>query len=119
MLSDRFVDSSVAYQGGGRELGVAEVQQINAPAVAGMMPDATVYLCIDHVAAMKRRSAASTLDRLEMQADSFHGRVEAAYRKMIAEDTGRFLTVDATKSPEEVAEQVWVKVWARLTEAEA
>ena len=119
VLSDRFVDSSVAYQGGGRELGVAEVQQINAPAVAGMMPDATVYLYIDHVTAMKRRSAASTLDRLEMQADSFHGRVEAAYRKMIAEDTGRFLTVDATKSPEEVAEQVWVKVWARLTEAEA
>ena len=62
VLCDRFVDSSVAYQGGGRKLGVARVKEINAPAVDGTMPDATVYLDIDHVAAMKRRSAATTLE---------------------------------------------------------
>ena len=54
VLCDRFVDSSVAYQGGGRGLGVETVQQINDPAVDGMTPDATLYLAIDH----RRRCAA-------------------------------------------------------------
>ena len=119
VLCDRFVDSSVAYQGGGRELGVRKIQEINAPAVEGMMPDATVYLDIDHRTAFRRRSAATALDRLEMQEEAFHVRVEAAYRQMIREDAGRFLIVDAAETPQQVADAVWAKVYARLTEAEA
>ena len=119
VLCDRFVDSSVAYQGGGRELGVGQVRQINAPAVAQLMPDATVYLDIDHVAAMKRRSAATALDRLELQAEAFHGRVEAAYREIVAAEPERFVKVDAAQPPERVAEDIWRRVLDRLTEAEA
>ena len=119
VLCDRFVDSSVAYQGGGRELGVRKIQEINAPAVEGTMPDATVYLDIDHRTAFRRRSAATALDRLEMQEEAFHARVEAAYRQMIREDAGRFLIVDAAETPQQVADAVWAKVYARLTEAEA
>ena len=119
VLCDRFVDSSVAYQGGGRELGVRKIQEINAPAVEGTMPDATVYLDIDHRTAFRRRSAATALDRLEMQEEAFHARVEAAYRQMIQEDAGRFLIVDAAETPQQVADAVWAKVYARLTEAEA
>ena len=119
VLCDRFVDSSVAYQGGGRKLGVARVKEINAPAVDGTMPDATVYLDIDHVAAMKRRSAATTLDRLELQAESFHGRVEAAYQEIVAAEPERFVRVDAAQAPEKVAEDIWRQVLDRLTEAEA
>ena len=119
VLCDRFVDSSVAYQGGGRKLGVARVKEINAPAVDGTMPNATVYLDIDHVAAMKRRSAATTLDRLELQAESFHGRVEAAYQEIVAAEPERFVRVDAAQAPEKVAEDIWRQVLDRLTEAEA
>ena len=119
VLCDRFVDSSVAYQGGGRNLGVAQVKGINAPAVDGTMPDATVYLDIDHVTAMKRRSAATTLDRLELQAESFHGRVEAAYGEIVAAEPERFVKVDAAQAPDKVAEDIWQRVLERLTEAEA
>ena len=103
VLCDRFVDSSVAYQGGGRELGVETIQQINAPAVAGMMPDATLYLAIDHTEALMRRMAASAPDRLELQADAFHGRVQQAYEQLIAETPDRFVVVNAAQSIEDVA----------------
>ena len=119
LLCDRFVDSSVAYQGGGRQLGVQRILDINAPAVDGTLPMATIYLDIDHVTSMKRRAAASTLDRMEMEADSFHARTEAAYRELIARDPQRFVVVDATQTPEEIGKQVAQQVLARLMEAEA
>lgn len=119
VLCDRFVDSSVAYQGGGRELGVEQVREMNRPAVDGALPDATVYLDIDHVTAMKRRSAATTLDRLELQAEAFHGRVEAAYGQITAAEPERFVQVNAAQPVEQVAEELWDKVLERLTEAEA
>ena len=119
LLCDRFVDSSVAYQGGGRQLGVQRILDINAPAVDGTLPMATIYLDIDHETSLKRRSAASMLDRIEMEADSFHARTEAAYRELIARDPQRFIVVDATQSPEEIGRQVAERVLARLMEAEA
>lgn len=119
LLCDRFVDSSVAYQGGGRQLGVQRIMDINAPAVDGTMPMTTIYLDIDHETSLKRRSAASTLDRIEMEADSFHARTEAAYRELIARDPQRFVVVDATQTPEEIGREVAEKVLARLMEAEA
>jgi len=119
LLCDRFVDSSVAYQGGGRQLGVQRIMDINAPAVDGTLPMATIYLDIDHETSLKRRSAASVLDRIEMEADSFHARTEAAYRELIARDPQRFVVVDATQMPEEIGREVAEKVLARLMEAEA
>ncbi|MBQ8655157.1 MAG: dTMP kinase [Clostridia bacterium] len=118
LLCDRFVDSSVAYQGGGRQLGVERVLAINAPAVDGTLPMATIYLDIDHETSLKRRSAASELDRMEMEADSFHARTEAAYRELIARDPQRFIVVDATRTPEEIGKAVAEQVLARLMEAE-
>ncbi len=118
LLCDRFVDSSVAYQGGGRQLGVEQVLAINAPAVDGTLPMATIYLDIDHETSLKRRSAASELDRMEMEADSFHARTEAAYRELIARDPQRFIVVDATRTPEEIGKAVAEQVLARLMEAE-
>lgn len=119
LLCDRFVDSSVAYQGGGRQLGVQRILDINAPAVDGTLPMATIYLDIDHQTSLRRRSAASTLDRIEMEADSFHAQTEAAYRELIARDPGRFIVVDATQTPEEIGRQVAQQVLTRLMEAEA
>lgn len=116
VLCDRFVDSSVAYQGGGRGLGVETVQQINAPAVSGMLPDATLYLAIDHRDALKRRLAASEPDRLEREADAFHERVQRAYEQLIREDEERFLAVDAARDADSVARDALEAVLSRLLE---
>ena len=118
MFSDRFVDSSVAYQGGGRQLGVQKILDINAPAVDGTLPMATVYLDVDHETSLKRRAAATELDRMELEGDSFHARTEAGYRELIRRDPERFIVVDATRTPEEIGKEVAEKVLARLMEAE-
>ena len=117
LLCDRFVDSSVAYQGGGRKLGVQCVLDINAPAVDGTLPMATVYLDIDHRESLRRRANATELDRMEMEADSFHARTEAAYRELIARDPQRFIVVDAARDPETIGAEIAEKVLARLMEA--
>ncbi|MEG2950934.1 MAG: dTMP kinase, partial [Clostridia bacterium] len=114
VLCDRFADSSIAYQGGGRELGVETVQQINAPAVADMLPDATLYLAIDHTVAMERRLGATVPDRLELEAGDFYERVQKAYERLIRENKKRFLVADAQRSIEEVASDALQLVLNRL-----
>lgn len=106
MLCDRFVDSSVAYQGGGRGLGVERILNINAPAVEGCMPLCTVYLDLDHTTSLSRRLNASEPDRLEAESSDFFARIEAAYRELIARDPGRFVVVDASGSRDEIARTV-------------
>lgn len=114
VLSDRFVDSSVAYQGGGRAMGVDMIRQINEPAVDGMLPDATVYLAIDHATAMNRRLNASRPDRLELESGAFHGRVQAAYEGLISRNRQRFIVVSGDQPVEEIARQVLRQVLKRL-----
>ena len=118
VLCDRFVDSSAAYQGGGRQMGIERILRINEPAVDGTMPDLTVYLDIDHRTAMARRCAASVPDRLEMEAESFHARVEEGYHQLISMDPDRFAVVDASGDREEIAAEVSRKVLARLMSVE-
>ena len=118
VLCDRYLDSSVAYQGGGRQLGIDKVLGINAPAVEGAMPDLTVYLDIDHRESLKRRCAASEPDRLEMEAESFHARVEDGYHQLIARHPERFAVVNASGTREEIAAEIQEKVLSRLMKME-
>ncbi|MBQ1365777.1 MAG: dTMP kinase [Clostridia bacterium] len=118
VLCDRFVDSSAAYQGGGRQMGIERILGINAPAVDGTMPDLTVYLDIDHRTAMKRRCAVSEPDRMEMEAESFHARVEEGYHQLIAMDPERFAVVNAEGERDAIAKEVAQKVLAHLWETE-
>lgn len=118
VLCDRFVDSSVAYQGGGRCLGVETVEAINRFALDGMKPDITVYLDIDRATAQRRRAAASELDRMEAETDAFRRRTEEAYRALIAREPERFIVVDATPAPEKIAQLVAERVLNSLMEAE-
>ena len=118
VLCDRFVDSSAAYQGGGRQMGIERILRINAPAVDGTMPDLTVYLELDHRTAMARRCAVSTPDRMEMEAESFHARVEEGYHQLIAMDPDRFAVVDAKGDREKIAAEISEKVLARLESVE-
>ena len=114
ILCDRFVDSSAAYQGGGRQMGIERILRINEPAVDGTMPDLTVYLEIDHRTAMARRCAVSEPDRMEQEAESFHARVEDGYHQLIAMDPERFAVVNAEGDRDAIAEEIAQRVLAYL-----
>ena len=90
----------------------------SSAAVDGMLPLVTVYLDLDHRASLRRRSAASQLDRLEMEKEEFHARVEAGYHELISRRPERYVTVDAREDREEIAGQISRAVLARLMEAE-
>lgn len=118
LLCDRFLDSSVAYQGGGRQLGVDQVLAINAPAVENTMPLVTVYLDLDHRTSLQRRMAASEPDRLEMEKEEFHTRVEKGYHELIARNPSRYVRVDARGDRDEIAQTIAGAVLEKLMEAE-
>lgn len=109
VLSDRYFDSSVAYQGAARELDVEEVRNISLWAVDNLLPDLTVLLDLDAEAAMIRRSSTGTEpDRLEREKVEFFVRARAQYLELAIEP--RFLVVDATKSVDEIQEQIRMRL---------
>ena len=114
LLCDRFLDSSVAYQGGGRELGVDRVLAINAPAVGDTLPLLTVFLDLDHRESLRRRGAVSRLDRIEAEEESFHARVEEAYHELISRHPERYLVVDAREDRDSLAAKIAKAVLERL-----
>lgn len=101
VVCDRFVDSSMVYQGAGRGLGDV-VEQINRVAVDGCTPDLTLLLDIDPALAMARRVAAERPDRIEKERDTFVQKVYRAYRALAEQDPQRFRLIDASGSPDEV-----------------
>jgi dTMP kinase len=105
VLSDRYFDSSVAYQGAARELDVAEVRGISLWAVGNLVPDLTVLLDLPANEAMARRSSKGTEpDRLEREQVEFFERARDEYLKMSAEE--RFLVIDASQSAEQIHQVV-------------
>ncbi len=105
VLLDRFVDSSLAYQGAGRELGVDAVAAINSFATGGLAPERTLLLRMAPAAGRERQGArGEPEDRLEREEDSFFARVAAAYDALAATDPGRIRIIDASRAPGEVHE---------------
>jgi dTMP kinase len=101
VLLDRFVDSSLAYQGAGRGLGIERVRAINEFATGGLLPDRTLMLTIDPALGRERsRSRAQPLDRLEREQDQFFARIAAAYAELAAAEPDRIRTIDAERTPE-------------------
>lgn len=113
VISDRFVDSSIAYQGAGRQLGLQEVAAINAPAIDGILPETTVFLSVDPAEGMRRRTRSSIKDRLEEEADAFHQRVGKAFQEMTTQDS-RFVTVSSQSNKHDTAQIVFQVVMKRL-----
>jgi dTMP kinase len=107
VVSDRFLDSSLAYQGVARGLGVEEVKQINRFATQGVRPDLTFLLEIDPASAAER---AGQLDRFEDEGDSLQKAVYEAYKELAAEDPGRWRTIDADRPSTEVHADVLAAV---------
>ena len=105
VLLDRYVHSSLAYQGAGRDLGVAEVSAINAFATGGLLPDRTLLLRIAHAESLARLRARGTPpDRLESEGERFFATVSAAYEQLALSEAERFRTIDAEQPPERVLE---------------
>jgi dTMP kinase len=103
VLLDRFIDSSLAYQGGGRELGIDQVRAINEFAIRTARPDRTLLLMIDSDLGRSRsRSRAGQPDRLEREQANFFDRTAAAYLELAAEDPDRIRKINASQPADEV-----------------
>jgi dTMP kinase len=103
VLLDRFVDSSLAYQGAGRALGIARVRAINELATDGLTPDRTLLLAIAPAVGRARRDTrGEPHDRLEREGERFFATIAAAYEQLAAAEPRRIRTIDATQPPERV-----------------
>jgi dTMP kinase len=123
VISDRFTDSTLAYQGYARGLGFDLVRKVHQLAVGGLQPDLTLYIAVDletGLARAHRRNAETVLGyreaRMDAQSIEFHRRVEEGYRKIAAFQPQRFRVVDGNGTPQEVAERVWDEVKTALAE---
>ena len=106
VLLDRFVDSSLAYQGAGRGLGIAEIRELNLFATGGIEPDRTLLLALPGAAARNRTGRRSgTRDRLERESDQFFTTIADAYAALAKAEPDRIRVLDATRPPREVLAQ--------------
>ena len=103
VLLDRFVDSSLAYQGAGRGLGVEQIRELNAFATGGLAPDRTLLLRIEPAEGLARAAARpEDADRLEREALAFFAAIGAAYDALAAAEPERFAVIDAAQPPDAV-----------------
>lgn len=115
VIQDRYLDSSVAYQGAGRVLGTDEVRRLSLWATGELLPDLTVLLDLDPVVARGRLDADDKpFDRLEAERESFHVRVREEFLALAAAEPHRFLVLDATRPAPELAAAVRDRVVALL-----
>jgi dTMP kinase len=104
VVCDRYVDSSLAYQGIARGLGIERVLELNLAAVEGLLPDRTFVLLLDATAATRRLG--SERDRIEREDARFRARVESAYRELVELFPERLVAVDGALPQDEIAEIV-------------
>ncbi|QPE03991.1 dTMP kinase [Microbacterium schleiferi] len=117
VIQDRYLDSSVAYQGAGRVLGRDEIRDLSLWATEGLLPELTVLLDLDPATARTRLDAADKpFDRLEAERDEFHERVRAEYLALAAAEPERFLVLDASLPAEQIAGEVRARVTALLSQ---
>jgi len=108
VVTDRYLDSSVAYQGSGRDLGADEVERLSLWAVDGLLPALTVLLDLDPVAGKARLTGDP--DRLERAGDEFHRRTREAFLGRAEAEPGRWLVLDATRPVDELASEIRSRV---------
>ncbi|GEB63744.1 hypothetical protein SAT01_11920 [Sinomonas atrocyanea] len=115
VITDRYIGSSVVYQGVARGLGAPEVRALNAWATEGLWPDVTVVLDVDEGEGRARRTAGrGEEDRLESEPDDFHRSVRRAFLDLAAADPSACLVLDAARAPEDLAAEVLGRVRAAL-----
>lgn len=118
VLCDRYVDSTIAYQGGGRGLPCGQLLDAQRLATAGLLPELTILLDIDVETGLKRRvSAIGTANRMDEEGIAFHRRVRAAYRQLAAAEPERWVVIDADRNPDDVWSEVRESVTKRFGNA--
>jgi dTMP kinase len=111
VLCDRFIDSSVAYQGAGRGLGLTEVRELNLWATERLLPDLTVLLDVAPQQGRDRRTAGDAAeDRLESEPDDFHSRIRGAFLELAGAAPEKYLVLDASASREELTAAIMDRV---------
>lgn len=108
VVTDRFLDSSVAYQGAARELGTEEVRDLSLWAVGGLLPDITFLLDVSAYVSAERAAARTggKLDRLERAGAEFHEAVREQYRLLAEREPERFHILDASRAPDDLAAEI-------------
>lgn len=115
VLSDRYYDSTLAYQGYGHGLDLAALRKITAFATGGLTPDLTLLLDLDAELGLQRRQAnAAEWNRLDDYALAFHRRVRAGYHELMQLEPERWVKFDAARSVEELRAEIWNVVSRRL-----
>jgi dTMP kinase len=110
VISDRYVDSSLAYQGAGRALAVDEVSWLSAWATGGLKPNLVVLLDVDPRIGLARAGLRGSPDRLEQESLDFHDRVRVGFQELAAKDPNRYLVLDALRDEKELAEEIAARV---------
>jgi len=111
VVSDRYLDSSLAYQGIARGLGLEPVLELNLHAVRGLLPDRTFLLAVEPEESARR--VGEDGDRIEREAGDFRARVGDAYRQLAERFPQRITTIDGTRAPREIAEEVLAELRER------
>ena len=106
VLCDRFIDSSLAYQGYARGLGVDFIEKINDYAIKNCMPDYTLFLDLPPEQAFKRKGGVDKNDRLELSGIEFHNRVYNGYKELAKRYSDRFIVIDASGEKEETHQKI-------------
>ncbi|MBD3367677.1 MAG: dTMP kinase [Candidatus Eisenbacteria bacterium] len=107
VISDRYADASVAYQGGGRELGTDLVERLNETATGGVQPDVTFLIDVTPEAGQRRKSRdPHAPDRIEEETLAFHERVRNAYLGLASREPSRFVIVNGERDRDEIADEI-------------
>ncbi|GLB47160.1 thymidylate kinase [Philodulcilactobacillus myokoensis] len=108
VLCDRFLDSSIAYQGGGREIGTKKIFDVNQFATDGLEPDVTIYLNVPFQLGIERikKHRQNDIDRLDREKLSFHKRVHDAYQELLSHHSDRIKSIDASQPIDKVVQDV-------------
>lgn len=116
VISDRFLDSSLAYQGGARGLGIDRVYELNQYATDGLLPDLTIFFELKPQEGLKRieANAAREVNRLDVEKITFHEKVYNSFETLCEKFSSRIVRIDASKNAEEVADEVYEEIIKRL-----
>ena len=110
VITDRFIDSSLAYQGAGRTIPLDDVRMLSRWAAQDLQPDLTILLDLPPEVGLARARGRATADRLESESLDFHQRVRQTFRALAESDPDRYLVLDASKGPDEIAAAIRLRV---------
>jgi dTMP kinase len=113
VICDRYVDSSLAYQGYGRGVSLDRIRTLNDLATGGLRPDLTVFLDVPVAVGLARAGRRGLRDRIESEVEDFHARVAMGFRALAAAEPGRWVSIDGTRDEDAIAEEIRAAALAR------